>query len=68
MKTVIVALAALAVGISPALAKKAKRPRAAAHAAMAQDPYAVYVAGTYVGRDPDPGVRAQMIREFGRRR
>ena len=30
------------------------------------DPYAVWVAGTYVGRDPDPRVRAEMIREFGR--
>jgi hypothetical protein len=28
------------------------------------DPYAVWVAGTYVGRDPDPNVRAAMIREF----
>lgn len=28
------------------------------------DPYAVWVAGTYVGRDPDPNVRSSMIREF----
>jgi hypothetical protein len=28
------------------------------------DPYAVWVAGTYVGRDPDPNIRAAMIREF----
>ena len=28
------------------------------------DPYAVWVAGTYVGRDPDPNVRASLIREF----
>jgi hypothetical protein len=28
------------------------------------DPYAVFYAGTYVGRDPDPRVRASMIREF----
>jgi hypothetical protein len=28
------------------------------------DPYAVWVAGTYVGRDPDPNVRAALIREF----
>jgi hypothetical protein len=28
------------------------------------DPYAVWYAGTYVGRDPDPRVRASMIREF----
>jgi hypothetical protein len=30
------------------------------------DPYAVWVAGTYVGRDPDPNIRAAMIRDFYR--
>lgn len=28
------------------------------------DPYAVWVAGTYVGRDPDPRVRAELMRQF----
>jgi hypothetical protein len=28
------------------------------------DPYAVCSAGTYVGRDPDPAVRAQMLWDF----
>jgi hypothetical protein len=28
------------------------------------DPYEVWVAGTYVGRDPDPRIRDAMIREF----
>ena len=28
-----------------------------------RDPNAVYFAGTYVGSDPDPRVRAQMLRE-----
>jgi hypothetical protein len=28
------------------------------------DPYAVWVAGTYVGRDPDPRIREALIREF----
>jgi hypothetical protein len=28
------------------------------------DPYAVWVAGTYVGRDPDPKIREALIREF----
>lgn len=32
------------------------------------DPNAVFVAGTYVGSDPDPNIRAALIREFGRRR
>jgi hypothetical protein len=28
------------------------------------DPYAVCFAGTYVGRDPDPAVRSQMLWDF----
>jgi hypothetical protein len=32
------------------------------------DPNAVFVAGTYAGSDPDPNIRAALIREFGRRR
>jgi hypothetical protein len=28
------------------------------------DPYAVCSAGTYVGRDPDPAVRSQMLWDF----
>ena len=30
------------------------------------DPNAVFVGGTYVGSDPDPNIRAALIREFGR--
>jgi hypothetical protein len=33
----------------------------------ANDPNAVYVGGTYAGSDPDPNIRAALIREFGRR-
>jgi hypothetical protein len=31
------------------------------------DSNAVFVGGTYAGSDPDPNVRAALIREFGRR-
>ncbi len=70
----IVALAALAASVAlaaPAEAKtrKAKTsahraPAAAVHAreGSPSDPYAVYVSGEYIGRDPDPGIRAFMIR------
>jgi hypothetical protein len=34
----------------------------------AVDPNAVFVGGTYAGSDPDPSIRAALIREFGRRR
>jgi hypothetical protein len=32
------------------------------------DPNAVFVGGTYAGSDPDPNIRAALIREFGKRR
>jgi hypothetical protein len=32
------------------------------HAKPASDPYAVYVSGEYIGRDPDPNIRAYMAR------
>ena len=32
------------------------------------DSNAVFVGGTYAGSDPDPNVRAALIREFGRMR
>ena len=47
-----------------AVAARAQLMPAPRHAV---DPYAVYVGGTYAGRDPDPNIRAQLIREFGRR-
>jgi len=31
-----------------------------------RSPYAVYSAGTYVGSDPDPQVRAQLLTDFNR--
>ena len=34
----------------------------------ASETQAVYTSGTYAGADPDPNIRAALIREFGRRR
>jgi hypothetical protein len=75
LKLLIVTLAVSLAAI-PANAEKHPRKRLHVHAPMSieapeakyppSDPYAVWVAGTYVGRDPDPRVRAEMIREFGR--
>jgi hypothetical protein len=31
----------------------------------AKDPNGVYYGGTYAGLDPDPNIRAALIREFG---
>jgi hypothetical protein len=66
----VVAAAALAGGVAEAAKKQRPKVRHARPAATQQvigtpaDPYAVYVAGTYVGRDPDPAVRQQMITDF----
>ena len=60
-------------GPGEAAIKKGKKaaqrtnPAAAAAAATARigspsDPYAVWFGGEYVGRDPDPGIRAFMMR------
>ena len=32
------------------------------------DPNAAFYGGTYVGSDPDPNIRAALIREFGRQK
>jgi hypothetical protein len=62
----------LACGVAAADPRKFKRPRLAAPLAPEQaaprnpcaDPYAVCSAGTYLGRDPDPNVRFQLLLEF----
>jgi hypothetical protein len=75
-KLLVVALA-LSLATIPANAEKHPRKRLHVRASTPSmetpeakyppsDPYAVWVAGTYVGRDPDPRVRTEMIREFGR--
>ena len=61
-------IAALALTASAeAAAKKSKKASARANTSTVQarpgsasDPYAVYVSGEYVGRDPDPNIRAYM--------
>ena len=65
----LIASAALAL---PAEAASSKKHKATAHRASsatvqarpgsAADPYAVYVGGEYIGRDPDPNIRAFMMR------
>jgi hypothetical protein len=71
---VVIALSFIALSFAGVAAAKSPhkrvyvRPPVAAvdspEARYRNDPYAVWVAGTYVGRDPDPNVRAAMIREF----
>jgi hypothetical protein len=59
---------ALVGGAAHAESKQQKPPRAsatrAAPANPCADPYAVCWAGTYVGRDPDPRVRLQILWDF----
>ena len=69
----LVVMVALSLATVPASAEKHARKKVHLHAPTIEtpeskyppsDPYAVWVAGTYVGRDPDPRVRAEMIRQF----
>lgn len=69
MKLIIAAACALALIVTSAIAKSAKmrllipqdRYFDAAHGP--NDPYSLWFAGDYIGRDPDPAIRSAMIRE-----
>jgi hypothetical protein len=69
MKLTIAAACALALIVTSAIAKSGKmrliippdRYFDAAHGP--NDPYSLWFAGDYIGRDPDPSIRAAMIRE-----
>jgi hypothetical protein len=60
------------VALAAPAAAAAKKHKKAVHRAgvsrvhaspgVASDPYSVYVSGEYVGRDPDPSIRASMMR------
>jgi hypothetical protein len=76
MKLMIVALTALALNATMAtcssgtgVEKSAKsyaapqRDRYFDSAHGSDDPYSLWVAGDYVGRDPDPTIRGAMIRD-----
>jgi hypothetical protein len=55
------ALALAALAASPALAKTSH----SGSSAVAADPYTVIVNGEVLGRDPDPNIRFQLIRDSG---
>jgi hypothetical protein len=78
MKRQLIALIAVVLfaNVTAAIAKSTHKYRSPPPAARSietpeakyppSDPYAVWVAGTYVGRDPDPNIRAALIRDFYR--
>jgi len=69
---ILATLMASVVLVAPAGAASGKKHKATAHRTgsvavqarpgSAADPYAVYVGGEYIGRDPDPNIRAFMMR------
>lgn len=72
MQKLIIALAAAATLASPALAHSRHMKRAGhelrgiqAQAVPANDGNAVYANGQYLGSDPDPQVRLQLLRTEG---
>jgi hypothetical protein len=69
MKMMITAAFALALIATAAIAESLKaelitpRDRYFDAAHGPNDPFSLWFAGDYIGRDPDPGIRAAMIRE-----
>jgi hypothetical protein len=71
MPVFLAALVASAVVAAPAEAATKKHKKTVHRApvsavaprpGIASDPYSVYVSGEYIGRDPDPNIRAYMVR------
>ena len=65
--TLIASLAMAPGALAQSQTKKVKKtvsrpPMAASMSRPAADPYAVYVSGEYIGRDPDPNIRAYLTR------
>ena len=59
MKKLLLAVTALALLAGPAVAQQDKS------ATQNKDPNAVYCEGKYLGADPDPAVRLQILRDYG---
>jgi hypothetical protein len=58
----------LALGHVADAAAKARHKHQAVIAPYGVQTQNVYASGTLIGADPDPNIRAALIREFGRRR
>ena len=66
MKKLLIALTLATLAASSAFAKTHHlKSSAAAASAAADDPYTVIVNGEVVGRDPDPNVRLELMRDAG---
>jgi hypothetical protein len=63
VKKLVTALALATIAASPAFAKPPRSQSSAA--AVTADPYTVIAYGEVVGRDPDPNIRFQLIRDPG---
>jgi len=62
------ALAAATATIADAKVRHKSVPTFVSHGYYQPETQAVFTSGTYAGADPDPNIRAALIREFGRRR
>lgn len=61
MKKILLAVTALALLAGPAVAQQDK----SATQAQQKDPNAVWCNGQYLGSDPDPNVRIQLLKDYG---
>ena len=66
--SLVLALAAATVTTADAKVRHKSVPTFVSHGYYQPETQAVFTSGTYAGADPDPNIRAALIREFGRRR
>jgi len=64
----LVVAASLTIGAAATATAKDRHKHPVAPTVYAPQTEYVYVSGTLAGADPDPRIRAALIREFGRRR
>ena len=64
----VLALAAATATIADAKVRHKSVSSSVSHGYYQPETQAVYTSGTYAGADPDPNIRAALMREFGKRR
>jgi hypothetical protein len=66
--SLVLALATATATIADAKVRHKSVSSSVSHGYYQPETQAVYTSGTYAGADPDPNIRAALMREFGKRR
>jgi hypothetical protein len=64
MRKILLGVTALALLIGPAVAEQGKTTKQQATQKADKGPNAVFCEGKYIGSDPDPAVRLQMLKDY----